>query len=118
MLSGPDGTVDPDVVSTLERHYGPNGINRVELYPGVVIEATKTDGLSLQYTASRAIVSDAVNLLRNDRFYRKGINPHDLTEWVQYVNSLLDAGATHGSVFKKIVLETRSRMAARKDGDS
>ncbi|KAF9273110.1 hypothetical protein BGZ68_001794, partial [Mortierella alpina] len=56
MVSGPGVTADPDVVNALEKHYGPDGIDRVELYPGVVIEATKTDGLSLPYTTSRAIL--------------------------------------------------------------
>ncbi|KAF9373214.1 hypothetical protein CPB97_000719 [Podila verticillata] len=105
MLSGPGVAADPDVVKALERHYGPNGIDRVELYPGVVIEGTKTDGLSLPYTTSRAILSDAVNLLRNDRFYTDGLNRHDLTVWgYNYVNDPSNAAITHGSVFRQIVL--------------
>ncbi|KAF9279410.1 hypothetical protein BGZ74_002862 [Mortierella antarctica] len=105
MLSGPGAVVDPDVVNALKRHYGLNGIDRVELYPGVVIEGTKTDGLSLPYTTSRAILSDAVNLLRNDRFYTDGLNRHDLTVWgYNYVNDPSNAAITHGSVFKKMVL--------------
>ncbi|KAG0096281.1 hypothetical protein BGZ93_004797 [Podila epicladia] len=105
MLSGPGAAPDPDVVRALEKHYGPNGIDRVELYPGVVIEGTKIDGLSLPYTTSRAILSDAVNLLRNDRFYTDGLNRHDLTVWgYNYVNNPSNKAITHGSVFRHIVL--------------
>lgn len=113
MVAGPGVTADPAVVGALERHYGPNGIDRVELYPGVVIEATKTDGLSLPYTTSRAILGDAVNLLRNDRFYSDGLNPHDLTIWgYDYVNNPSDKAAAHGSVFHKILLNALPEWAA------
>ncbi|KAF9975083.1 hypothetical protein BGZ73_001375 [Actinomortierella ambigua] len=98
MVTRPGEAADPDVIAALEKHYGPNGINRVELYPGVVIEATKADGLALPYTASRAILSDAVNLLRNDRFYAEGMNPQDLTTWgYEY--------ATGKSMFRRMVLQ-------------
>lgn len=73
------GKDSPDLVEILEKHY--KNIDNVELYPGVLIEETKPDGLCLPYTAARAILSDAVNLLRNDRFYAEGINEHNLTKW-------------------------------------
>ena len=45
----------------------------VELYPGVVVEDAKEpqagSGLCASYTVSRAILSDAVALVRGDRFY-------------------------------------------------
>ena len=88
MITAPGAPVDNQVLEALNRLYGEGGINKVELYPGLAIEATKTDGIALPYTMSRAIVSDAVNLLRNDRFYNDGLNPHDLTVWgYQYGNS-------------------------------
>ncbi|KAF9432922.1 hypothetical protein BGZ76_010129 [Entomortierella beljakovae] len=105
MLSGHGVVPDPEVIRALEKHYGPKGIDRVELYPGVVIEASKVDGISLPYTSSRAILSDAVNLLRNDRFYTDGLNPHDLTVWgFNYINAPGDTSLSDGSVFKKILL--------------
>lgn len=101
MLSGPGVTPDEDVIKCLEDLYGKDGINKVELYPGLVIEATKTDGIALPYTMSRAIVSDAANLLRNDRFYNDGLNLHDLTAWgYQYAN----CDDSSESVFRKIVM--------------
>ncbi|OZJ01823.1 hypothetical protein BZG36_05696 [Bifiguratus adelaidae] len=98
MVTTPGLPPDEIVIKELEKHYGKDGINKVELYPGVVIEAAKNDGLSLPYTSSRAILADATNLLRNDRFYVDGINPHDLTTWgYEYANS-------GGSVFSKMIL--------------
>jgi hypothetical protein len=100
MLSGPGITPDNDVIECLKELYGDDGIDKVELYPGLVIEATKTDGISLPYTMSRAIVSDAANLLRNDRFYNDGLNPYDLTTWgYQYAN----CDASNEPMFGKIV---------------
>ncbi len=54
--------------------------DRVEMYPGMVAEAAKMPikpedggpvgvGISPTYTISRAILSDAVALVRGDRFY-------------------------------------------------
>lgn len=48
--------------------------DRVELYPGVVVEDAKQtmipgSGLATNFTISRAILSDAVTLARSDRFY-------------------------------------------------
>jgi len=104
LVSSPESKADPGVVAALRKNYGDDGIDRVELYPGVVIEAAKTSGLSLPYTASRAILSDATNLLRNDRFYADGLNPHDLTAWGYDYVYKPDDPKVHGSVFKKMVL--------------
>jgi linoleate 8R-lipoxygenase / 9,12-octadecadienoate 8-hydroperoxide 8R-isomerase len=46
----------------------------VELYPGIAVEETKAprtpgSGLCATYTISRAVLSDAVALVRGDRFY-------------------------------------------------
>lgn len=50
----------------------------VELYPGLVVEEAKEpqvgSGLCPSYTVSRAILSDAVALVRGDRFYMVSLN--------------------------------------------
>ena len=51
----------------------------VELYPGLVTEDAKKPmapgvGICPGYTISRAVLSDAVALVRGDRFYTVGIS--------------------------------------------
>src|SRR5438128_6181718 len=62
---------DKEVADKLRMHYG--HIDNVELYPGLLLERTKPpilgSGIALNNTISRAILTDAVNLVRNDRFY-------------------------------------------------
>ena len=62
---------DPDVAKSLEILYGHP--DQVELYPGLVAEEAKEQvegqGLCLGFTVSKAILSDAVTLVRGDRFY-------------------------------------------------
>ena len=63
---------DPEVADTLRRLYDEPDF--VELYPGLVVEETKPQmvsgsGLCTDFTISRAILSDAVALVRGDRFY-------------------------------------------------
>ncbi|KAI8995172.1 heme peroxidase [Gaertneriomyces semiglobifer] len=96
-----DMNPDPKIVAQLKKYY--KCVEDVELYPGLVIEQAKHDGLSLPYTASRAILADAVNLLRNDRFMVDGLNPRDLTVWgYKYI---VGEGNTSksGSLFKGMV---------------
>ena len=63
---------DPDIANTLRELYDEPDF--VELYPGLVVEESKPQiipgsGLCTDYTISRAILSDAVALVRGDRFY-------------------------------------------------
>lgn len=63
---------DKSVASSLKALYG--HVDYVELYPGLVAEDAKTpmepgSGLCPGLTISQAILSDAVNLVRGDRFY-------------------------------------------------
>ncbi|KAL4993029.1 hypothetical protein BDV10DRAFT_200064 [Aspergillus recurvatus] len=58
----------------------------VELYPGIVAEKPKSPmapgvGIAPGYTVSRAVLSDAVALVRGDRFYTKEFNARNLTNW-------------------------------------
>lgn len=63
---------DPEVANALRHFYDEPDL--VELYPGLVVEEAKPSiapgsGLSTDYTISRTILSDAVALVRGDRFY-------------------------------------------------
>ena len=63
---------DPDVASSLQQLY--EHPDFVELYPGIVSEEAKEPmipgvGIAPTYTISRAVLSDAVALVRGDRFY-------------------------------------------------
>ncbi|CAG8536028.1 18355_t:CDS:2 [Acaulospora morrowiae] len=94
-----------EVANLLRLHYG--HIDNVELYPGVNVEKTKPamvgSGIALNFTISRAILSDAVNLVRNDRFYTDDYNTHNLTNW-GYEELKPDPSIAEGSIMHKIIL--------------
>lgn len=54
-----------EVQTALKELYGTP--DKVELFAGVLVERSKVIGLRLPYTISRAILSDAVNLLRDGK---------------------------------------------------
>lgn len=63
---------DPEISGALRNLY--EHPDHVELYPGIVAEEPKVPmvpgaGICPTYTISRAILSDAVVLVRGDRFY-------------------------------------------------
>lgn len=63
---------DPEIQGILKDLY--KDVDLVEMYPGVVFEDAKTpqypgSGLCAGFTITRAILSDAVTLVRGDRFY-------------------------------------------------
>jgi len=94
---------DPTLIAALEKHYGKNGIERVEFYPGILIEAIDSDGIGLPLSMGRAILSDAVNLVKNDRFLAYGINAGELTHWgLEYCTKSGDS-RSDGPLFKKII---------------
>ena len=67
---------DPQVAETLRQLYDEPDF--VELYPGLVVEEAKPQmvpgsGLCTDFTILRAILSDAVALVRGDRFYTVSI---------------------------------------------
>ncbi|KAF1957002.1 hypothetical protein CC80DRAFT_561492 [Byssothecium circinans] len=73
---------DPDVAASLEALY--EDVDNVELYPGCVVEEAKqsmtpASGLCAGFTTTRAILSDAVSLIRGDRFYTLDYSPVLLT---------------------------------------
>lgn len=69
---------DPEVADALRHLY--EHPDHVELYPGIVAEEAKQPmvpgvGIAPTYTISRAILSDAVALVRGDRFYTVSLVP-------------------------------------------
>jgi hypothetical protein len=82
--------------------------DKVEIYPGIVVEDAKQpmvpgSGLTPPYTVSRAVLSDAVALVRGDRFYTKDYNPRTLTNW-GYTLANYDTDIDSGCVFYKLFL--------------
>lgn len=97
---------DPEVASCLRHLY--EHPDFVELYPGLVAEEAKSPmvpgvGIAPTYTISRVVLSDAVCLVRGDRYYTTDYNPRSLTNWgyneVQY-----DLNVNHGCVFYKLFI--------------
>lgn len=75
---------DPEVAASLEALYGHP--DNVELYTGLVCEDTKPpiapgSGLCAGLTVAKAILSDAVALVRGDRFYTVDNSPANLTSF-------------------------------------
>lgn len=83
--------------------------DNVEIYPGIVVEDAKRaldpgSGLAPGYTISRAVLSDAVALVRGDRFYTIDYHPKKLTNWgyseVQF-NMEIDNGCMFYKLFAR-----------------
>jgi hypothetical protein len=75
---------DPGVAASLEALY--QDPDNVELYPGLVCEDTKKiqvpgAGLCAGLTVAKAILSDAVALVRGDRYYTIDNSPANLTSF-------------------------------------
>ena len=97
---------DPSVADSLRHLY--EHPDFVELYPGIVAEESKEPmipgvGIAPTYTVSRAVLSDAVALVRGDRFYTIDQNPRNLTNW-GYGESRYDLNIDQGCVFYKLAL--------------
>ena len=63
---------DPEISDLLRKLY--DSPDMVELYPGLFVEDAKPrrdpgSGFNAPYTVGRAVLSDAVTLVRGDRFY-------------------------------------------------
>jgi linoleate 8R-lipoxygenase / 9,12-octadecadienoate 8-hydroperoxide 8R-isomerase len=97
---------NPYVAEQLKRLY--DHPDFVELYPGLVVEdakypVTPGSGLCPGYTISRAVLSDAVALVRGDRFYTVDYTPKNLTNW-GFTEADSDLTVDNGHVFYKLVL--------------
>lgn len=99
---------DPKIATALKHFYDHPDL--VELYPGLVVEEAKHltgfeagSGLCTDYTISRAVLSDAVALIRGDRFYTVDYTPNNLTNW-GFQEASSDVTVDHGHVFYKLFL--------------
>ncbi|PYH96256.1 heme peroxidase [Aspergillus ellipticus CBS 707.79] len=97
---------DPYIADQLKRLYDEPDL--VEMYPGIIVESTKEalvpgSGLCTNFTISRAILSDAVALVRGDRFYTVDYTPNHLTNWAYSEIQPRDS-VDQGQVFYKLVL--------------
>lgn len=95
---------DPEISNTLRHLY--EHPDYVELYPGIVCEEPKEPmipgvGIAPTYTISRAVLSDAVALVRGDRHYTVDYNPRNLTNW-GYNECRYDLNINQGCVFYKL----------------
>ncbi|KAL8388136.1 hypothetical protein RB595_009431 [Gaeumannomyces hyphopodioides] len=95
---------DPKICKILAQLY--DSPDAVELYPGVMSEAAKPpispgSGLCPPYTTSRAILSDAVSLVRGDRFYTVDYTPRNITNW-GFNEASTDKNVSWGHVAHKL----------------
>ncbi|OJD36254.1 fatty acid oxygenase [Diplodia corticola] len=96
----------PGIAETLEALYGHP--NNVELYPGLMAEEAKKpfspgSGLCPGFTISEAILSDAVTLVRGDRFYSVEYGPQSLTSF-GFKEASSDSDVAGGGVMYKLLM--------------
>jgi len=99
---------DPYVADQLRHLY--EHPDYVELYTGLVTEEAKKptvpgSGLCPSYTVSRAVLSDAVALVRGDRFYTIDYHPKKLTNW-GFSEAASDVAVNNGCVFYKLFMHS------------
>ncbi|KAJ8518487.1 hypothetical protein ONZ45_g4459 [Pleurotus djamor] len=74
---------DPEIAAAARRLYG--HVDNLELYPGLQAEPTMpvVDGMRFAcgYTTTKAVLGDAIALVRGDRFYTTDFTPFNLTTW-------------------------------------
>jgi linoleate 10R-lipoxygenase len=74
---------DKDIANAARQLY--QHIDRLELYPGLQAEETLKlhygSRFCCGYTTMRAILADAISLVRGDRFYTVDFTPGNLTAW-------------------------------------
>lgn len=97
---------DPEIADSLRNLY--QHPDNVELYPGIVAEEAKTPmvpgvGIAPTYTISRVVLSDAVALVRGDRYYTTDYHPGNLTNW-GFNEANYDLDVNHGCVFYKLFI--------------
>ncbi|KUJ09947.1 linoleate diol synthase [Mollisia scopiformis] len=96
---------DPVVANKLMQLY--DNPDSVELYPGLLAEKPKPpmspgSGLCVNFTTSRAILSDAVALVRGDRFYTVDYTLKNLTNW-GYNEVDFDLSINQGQLMHKLI---------------
>ncbi|KAG6865223.1 hypothetical protein C0991_004346 [Blastosporella zonata] len=100
-----DWNPDPEIANAARRLYG--HVDNLELYIGLQAEATVpvTDTLSIAcgYTTVRAVLGDAIALIRGDRFYTSDFTPTNLTTW-GFHDCQLPVGGGQGGFLSKLIL--------------
>ncbi|KAL4820257.1 heme peroxidase [Aspergillus spinulosporus] len=101
-----DVNSDPQVAEALEALYGHP--DNIELYVGVQAEEAKKpflpgSGLCPGFTISFAILSDAVALVRGDRFYTVDYSPVNLTNF-GFNTAESDPDVANGGVMYKLLM--------------
>ncbi|KAI1312714.1 heme peroxidase [Xylaria venustula] len=96
---------DPEIARILEQLY--TSPDMVEFYPGLMIEDTKPvrnagTGICPTYTLGRAVLSDAVTLVRSDRFNTIDYTVSNLTSW-GYNEVQQDYKTMGGSMLYKLI---------------
>lgn len=96
---------DPEIAAALEALYG--DVENVELYPGVLVEEAKIpmtpgSGLCAGFTTTRAILSDALALVRGDRFFNVDYTPQHLTSF-GFKEASNDISVAGGGVMHKLL---------------
>ncbi|GAA6004088.1 hypothetical protein JCM10207_002420 [Rhodosporidiobolus poonsookiae] len=103
-----DWNPDPVVAGRARRLYG--HVDSLELFPGLHAEAAKPSGqgsgLAVNYTISRAILSDAVSLVRGDRFSTTDFNSANLTSWGRQDCEPDLKGGSFGECIGKLLMRT------------
>ncbi|KAL8708190.1 MAG: hypothetical protein Q9220_006860 [cf. Caloplaca sp. 1 TL-2023] len=97
---------DPAVADQLRHLY--EHPDFVEIYTGLVSEEAKEPmvpgvGICPTYTISRAVLSDAVALVRGDRFYTIDYNTKNLTNW-GYSEVQYNLNIEQGCMISKLIL--------------
>ncbi|KAM5353671.1 hypothetical protein ACJ41O_000321 [Fusarium nematophilum] len=96
---------NPDIHNLLEKLY--TDPDMVELYPGLMIEDIKParnpgSGICPTYSVGRAVLSDAVTLVRSDRFNTIDYTVSNLTAW-GYNEVQQDYKTLGGSMLYKLI---------------
>ncbi|KAK3389209.1 heme peroxidase [Podospora didyma] len=96
---------DPEIASLLEKLY--TDPDMVELYPGLMVEDFKPVrstgcGILPTYSLGRAVLSDAVTLVRSDRFNTLDYTVSNLTAW-GYNEIQPDPKTLGGSMLYKLI---------------
>ncbi|KAL9587477.1 MAG: hypothetical protein Q9212_000179 [Teloschistes hypoglaucus] len=99
---------DPQVADSLRHLY--EHPDFVEIYTGLVSEEAKVPmvpgvGIAPTFTISRAVLSDAVALVRGDRFYTIDYNTKSLTNW-GYSEVQYNLNIEQGCMISKLILRT------------
>ncbi|KAL9592549.1 MAG: hypothetical protein Q9179_006606, partial [Wetmoreana sp. 5 TL-2023] len=99
---------DPAVADQLRHLY--EHPDFVEIYTGLVTEEAKVPmvpgvGIAPTFTISRAVLSDAVALVRGDRFYTTDYSTKALTNW-GYSEVQYNLNIEQGCMISKLILRT------------